>query len=77
MPVTLAKQGSTNRRLAVQVGPGIKQDPISKIASAKRTGRVAQVVAYLPSKRETLSSNPSTKQTNKKITHFKTPFGKI
>jgi hypothetical protein len=37
-------QGSTYRRIAVQAGLGIKQDPISKITKAKRAGRVAQVI---------------------------------
>jgi hypothetical protein len=40
--------------------PGKKQDPISKIANAKRLRGVAQVVEHLPSKHEASSSNPST-----------------
>jgi hypothetical protein len=41
------------------------QDPISKIARVKRTGRVAQVVEHLPSKCEALNSNPSTAKRKK------------
>jgi hypothetical protein len=35
----LATQRSTNRRMVVRTGPGIKQDPISKITNTKRGGR--------------------------------------
>jgi hypothetical protein len=52
-------QGSTNRRMAVKAGPGIKQDPISKTTNVKRASRVPQGVECLPCKREALSSNPS------------------
>jgi hypothetical protein len=40
--------GSTNRRIMVQAGIGIKQDPISKITDTKMT----QVVECLPTKHE-------------------------
>jgi hypothetical protein len=40
------------------------QDPISKIPSTKKAGRVAQVVKHLSSKHEDLSSNPSTTKKN-------------
>jgi predicted transposase YdaD len=45
-----------------------KQDSISKITRAKRTGDMAQVVECLLSKREVLSSNPNitTKEKKKK-----------
>jgi hypothetical protein len=36
------------------------KNPISKINRTKRSGDLAQVVGYLTSKCETLSSNPST-----------------
>jgi hypothetical protein len=42
-----ATKGSINKMLVVQAGLGIKQDPISKITSAKS---LAQVVECLPSK---------------------------
>jgi hypothetical protein len=42
-------------RMVVQIGPGIKQKPISKITKAKRTGGVAQVVEHLPSKHRALA----------------------
>jgi hypothetical protein len=43
--------------------PGEKpQDPVSKLTTAKRAGRVAQVVEYLPSKCKALSSHPSAKE---------------
>jgi hypothetical protein len=34
---------SINRQIMVQAGPGIKQDPVSKITKTKRTGDMAQV----------------------------------
>jgi hypothetical protein len=37
-PIIKATQGSTNRRIIVQAGPAIKQDPISKITTAKGLG---------------------------------------
>jgi hypothetical protein len=46
-PAISTMQGSTNRRFSFQVSPGIKQDPVSKISNAKRTGRKAKVVEYL------------------------------
>jgi hypothetical protein len=36
MPVIAAMKGSTNRRIVVQAGLGIKQDPISKITNTKK-----------------------------------------
>jgi hypothetical protein len=35
MPVIPAMQGSTDRRIAEQAGPGIKRDPFSKITNTK------------------------------------------
>jgi hypothetical protein len=52
--------GSINST-AVQDGLGIKQDPISKIMKAKRTGQVAQVVAWLRG----LEFKPSTAKNTK------------
>jgi hypothetical protein len=46
MPVI--PMGSTNRRMMVQVGLSRKRDPISKMTTSKRDGRVAQVVEHLP-----------------------------
>jgi hypothetical protein len=47
-----------DRRKELQVHLDIiKQDPISKLTNSKRAGRVAQVVEYLPSKCEGLSSS--------------------
>jgi hypothetical protein len=50
IPVIQTIPGSTNMRIAVEAGPDIKQDAISKITNTKRAGRVAQVVKCLPSK---------------------------
>jgi hypothetical protein len=44
----------------VQDSLGKKRDPISRIIRAKQAGGMAQVVEGLPSKCETLNSNPST-----------------
>jgi hypothetical protein len=33
-------QASTDKRIMIKVGPGIKQDPISKIVRAKRAGGI-------------------------------------
>jgi hypothetical protein len=49
---------SVSRRITVQAIPGITQNPIRKITKAKRAG--VQVVVYLPSKYQVLSSNSST-----------------
>jgi hypothetical protein len=57
--------GSTNRRITVQAGLGIKQDPISKIINAERAGGVIQVVELLPSKHKTLISTFSTTKKKK------------
>jgi hypothetical protein len=48
--------GNTNRRIVVQAGPGIKQDPISKITNTKKAGNMVQKVEYLPNKHQALSS---------------------
>jgi hypothetical protein len=50
----------------VQAGPGIKQDPISKITNTKRTGGMVQVVKHLPIKCKVLSSITSTNNNNNK-----------
>jgi hypothetical protein len=55
-----AMTGNTNRRISVQACLGIKRDPISKVINMKRAGRVAQVIEYLPSKCEALSSTSNT-----------------
>jgi hypothetical protein len=47
---------SLNRRIVVQAGLGKKGDHISKIIRIKKAGDVVQVVEYLHSKCETLSS---------------------
>jgi hypothetical protein len=49
----------------VQAGPGIRL--IQKIPKAKRVGDIAQVVACLPGKYKTLSSNPSSTGKKKKL----------
>jgi hypothetical protein len=41
-----AIQGSTNRRMEVQVSMGTKQNPISKVTNAKPAGGLGQVVKY-------------------------------
>jgi hypothetical protein len=51
-------RGSTNRRIKIQTSPGIKQDPISKITSAKRAGGMAQVVEHLSSKHKAQTPLP-------------------
>jgi hypothetical protein len=42
--------------ITMQACSGIEQDPIPKITNAKRAGRVAQGVEYLPNKFKALSS---------------------
>jgi hypothetical protein len=49
----------------VQVSLSKKQDPISKITRAKRTGGVAQIEERLLCKCEALSSKPTTTKINK------------
>jgi hypothetical protein len=53
-------QERTNRRIVIQASLGIKQDPVSKIASTKRTFGIGQVIAHLSHKHEALISTPST-----------------
>jgi hypothetical protein len=66
--VCLSSQLHRNRRILVQIGPGIKQDPISKIIKAKkRVGGIAQVEETLSNKHKVLSSNSST---SKKYTYL-------
>jgi hypothetical protein len=48
------------KRIIVQVSLGKKRELISKITRAKWVGGVARVVQGLPSKCESLNSNPST-----------------
>jgi hypothetical protein len=48
--------GNRNRKILVQVGLGIKWDPITKKAEAKRAGDVAQVV--VSSKLKALRATP-------------------
>jgi hypothetical protein len=55
-----------NSKIVVQVSPGIKQEPITKIIKAKRDEDIAQVAECPPNKQEALNSTPSTaKNTNK------------
>jgi hypothetical protein len=56
----LIQLASINKRIVVQVYRGKKKkgDPFLKITNSKRTGCIAQVVQYLPSKYKVLSSNP-------------------
>jgi hypothetical protein len=56
MPVIPAMWESTGRRTEIQAGLDINWDSISNTISAKRAGRVAQVVEYLPTKHKALSS---------------------
>jgi hypothetical protein len=51
--------GNTNKRIMVQAGLDIKQDPNS-ITNIKRARDVTQVGEVLPSKNKTLSQNIST-----------------
>jgi hypothetical protein len=57
------------RRITVQAGIGKNLRPyLKKLPKAKQAGGVDQVVGYLHSKREALSSNPSIAKTkNKKM----------
>jgi hypothetical protein len=55
--------GSISRRTAGQEAWGITPDLIQKITKAKRAGDLAQALEHLPSKCQTLSSNPSTANT--------------
>jgi hypothetical protein len=68
MPVILATQKAEFRRIVVRSQPGqIVHETLSrKNPSHKRAGRMAQVVQRLPTKHETLSSKPRTKNKNKK-----------
>jgi hypothetical protein len=52
--------GSTDRKITIQDGSGIKQNPISKITNTKRAGRVGQMIECLPSKQKVLYSTPHT-----------------
>jgi hypothetical protein len=58
VPVIQATQGSTNRRIIIQVVQGKKQDPLSKITNVKKDGGVVQVAEHLPSKHKTPSLKP-------------------
>jgi hypothetical protein len=59
---------SINRRIAVLVGLGKKQDLISKITRTKRTGNVTQAIENMTTNCKALSSSPSTsKKLRKKI----------
>jgi hypothetical protein len=50
----------------IQVGPGIKQDPISKTTTAKRAGNMVQVVEHLHRKHKVLSKKNIGLQTSNK-----------
>jgi hypothetical protein len=58
-----ATWGSIHRRIVDQSGQDKKPDPISKITRGKLAGGMAQVVEYLPSEHEALSSNSSARKT--------------
>jgi hypothetical protein len=62
IPAILAPQVAEIRRNAVRSQPGqIVHETLSqKYSTQKRAEGVAQVVEYLPSKSEALSSNPNT-----------------
>jgi hypothetical protein len=71
MPVILPTQEAAIRRIAVQGQPRANSSLVLKTLSQKhptpkRAGRMAQVVEYLPSKCEALSSNPSSTNNNRK-----------
>jgi hypothetical protein len=53
----------------VQIGLGIKQDPISKISKAKQKG-LAQVIEGLSCKLEALTPTPRTDKTGKKKSYY-------
>jgi hypothetical protein len=67
-PASLATWEVEIRRMPVQSQPwtSSSQDPILKVPITKRAGGEAQVAQYLPSKHETLCSNPSTVKKKKK-----------
>jgi hypothetical protein len=69
MPVIPAMQESANRRIMVQNGPGIEQDPISKKKNQKNTksaGGVAEVVVCLPASTGPEFNPQYCQETNKK-----------
>jgi hypothetical protein len=74
VPFIPAIQGSTNRRIIIQVSLGIKQDPTSKIANMKRAGKVAQEVEQLSSKCKALTSILSIAKTKPINKQTKTPL---
>jgi hypothetical protein len=47
IPIIPATAGSINRRIAVQVNPGRKEDPTSKITTAKRAEGISTCLASL------------------------------
>jgi hypothetical protein len=53
-----------NRKIDVQAAWAQMRDPLLKITKVKRVGGMAQIIACLLSKREALSSNPSTAKKN-------------
>jgi hypothetical protein len=57
---------SINRRITVQGVLDKKARSYVKITRVKRAGGMVQVVVYLPSKHEALSSNPCTTKKRKK-----------
>jgi hypothetical protein len=65
IPVISAIQEITNR-ITIQIGLGIKQDPISKITNTKRAGGVAQVIEHLLGMMP-LNSALSSKKKKKKV----------
>jgi hypothetical protein len=60
-------------KVQVSAWANSSQDPVSKIARAKWTGGVAQVVKHLLCKCEVLTSNPSPNPNKQKtLSHFGT-----
>jgi hypothetical protein len=68
MPETLVTQEADSRRITVGSQPGqIVHETLSqKYSTRKKSGRVAQVVEYLSSKHESVSSYHSTAPPPKK-----------
>jgi hypothetical protein len=63
-PLISAMPGSTNRKITVQAGIGIKGDPTLKITRAKRAWEEwLKLVECIPSRSKALNSSPSTSKT--------------
>jgi hypothetical protein len=68
-PIILATQEAEIRGIVVQSQPReiVHETPSQKYPTQKRAGAVPQGVECQPSKREALSSNPSTTKKKKKV----------